>query len=795
MHGRLERAATIDLRGFFRTLSADVLAQLRRAGTPAVAVPEIFEPSRWRQPFNAAMLPNWNRALWTAVELERVWIETGDAGRQAVRQIAAVDPDNPTPPPSIHVDPSPEQLRKFREFLKARSAGVWNQVGATTHKLLERTITRGIREGLTFDQMQAHVQATLKSYSDTQARRVARTETTGSIGYGGQVERDEAGIEFKEWISRLDERTRTYAHGSADHLAANGLVVGNAESFQVSGEPLMFPGDAAGSAANIINCRCSAVASLGDGRKRRRPAPVAPVAPRPEPVPAPPPPPAAKPKGDFPERLASLKVLRRLGGSTGAELVEDEFGRQFVRKFGATPEHIREEFAAEQAYRRLGVAVPEARLYEEGGRPAKLSKFIDGTPVGDLTGDQLKAAISSAEEGYAADALLANWDVAGLSGDNVLVDKAGKLWRVDVGGSLRYRAQGAAKASGWSGWPEEFWTLAERPDGSARRLFGATSYDRRLRSLRATLGRLDSAEKRKAFLEVLPDEIRATVGKRIDNLHDTLKHSDIFLKDGWRSDYVGEVMKHRMGLRKSGIIDGMADELKLPRKGSVRPLDKAGRPFDGLRGADGIGPQIVDYVNSNGGKWEILDQWASDQASNSWYDGSRALKAFVARQRKGAHAYWWGINGTHAQAEAALKKWFASYTEDAYARTFSIQHALNYSMLQRIKFTNNNIRRGVITLLRTEEGAVMRRLYGVKTVRGQTGSMLRGAAESFSVFHPEFIGAADTITRQVVPHTRVLGSYFFGRGPQFDWTFFLRDKENEFIVVPDGISFVVTGFR
>lgn len=51
--------------------------------------------------------------------------------------------------------------------------------------------------------------------------------------------------------STLDNRTRE------DHAAADGQRVPVGTAFDVGGEPLMFPGDPAGSAAQTINCRCT----------------------------------------------------------------------------------------------------------------------------------------------------------------------------------------------------------------------------------------------------------------------------------------------------------------------------------------------------------------------------------------------------------------------------------------------------------------------------------------------------------------------------------------------------------
>ena len=55
----------------------------------------------------------------------------------------------------------------------------------------------------------------------------------------------------KEWISALDSRTRD------DHAGSNGQRRPENTAFNVGGEKLMYPGDPAGSAGNVINCRCT----------------------------------------------------------------------------------------------------------------------------------------------------------------------------------------------------------------------------------------------------------------------------------------------------------------------------------------------------------------------------------------------------------------------------------------------------------------------------------------------------------------------------------------------------------
>lgn len=92
---------------------------------------------------------------------------------------------------------------------------------------------------------------------------VARTETIGALNAGrtdafGAVA-DQLGGDFEQiWLTTLDGRQRP------DHGDADGQNVGLGEAFIVGGEPLAFPGDPSGSAANIINCRCSTLLTRPD---------------------------------------------------------------------------------------------------------------------------------------------------------------------------------------------------------------------------------------------------------------------------------------------------------------------------------------------------------------------------------------------------------------------------------------------------------------------------------------------------------------------------------------------------
>lgn len=144
----------------------------------------------------------------------------------------------------------------------------------------------------------------------------------------------------------------------------------------------------------------------------------------------------------FPQDLSSLKVVKNLGGSTGAKLVEDSRGNQYVMKRGSNTsnDHIKSEYLANQLYDILGQKVPDYELYDDNGESVLLSKYIP------LTHTPSSKDYDEMAKGFVADALLANWDV--YQNDNCLIDSAGRVIRVDNGSALNYRAQGGNKTFG-----------------------------------------------------------------------------------------------------------------------------------------------------------------------------------------------------------------------------------------------------------------------------------------------------------------------------------------------------------
>ncbi|MEK9754477.1 MAG: hypothetical protein VW338_14885 [Rhodospirillaceae bacterium] len=230
----------------------------------------------------------------------------------------------------------------------------------------------------------------------------------------------------------------------------------------------------------------------------------------------------SKPKrklGQWPTTLNEVQELLNLGGSTGAKLVRDKItGAQYVQKQGNNDDHLREEVVADDLYQAAGVHVPRHTLFESGQRPTKLAQHIEGRTLKDFlstaSAEERQKVLAALQDDFVADALFGNWDVIGLSQDNILVDDMLTPWRIDNGGSLRFRAQGARKkGNDWGDLVTELDTMRDqRVNPQTAQVFGGISDEQ----IAAQIDRLTS--RREEILKAAPEDLRGTLSKRLDYL-------------------------------------------------------------------------------------------------------------------------------------------------------------------------------------------------------------------------------------------------------------------------------------
>lgn len=186
----------------------------------------------------SVMSLNYNYSAYT---IEQV---SGDVGftlwdEQTVKQLVAEDP---TLLPKRRVN-APKDLK-------------WNKRQFTAE------ITSGIIQGESIGKIANRVQ-NLSDANRNGAIRNARTAVTGAQNAGRQASYDRAKeMDLplrKRWIATKDNRTR-HAHAMLD-----GQTAALDKPFKIEGQELMFPGDPAGRANLVWNCRCTMKAVEKEG--------------------------------------------------------------------------------------------------------------------------------------------------------------------------------------------------------------------------------------------------------------------------------------------------------------------------------------------------------------------------------------------------------------------------------------------------------------------------------------------------------------------------------------------------
>ena len=162
-----------------------------------------------------------------------------------------------------------EEVPITEEFDRRRQAWIaqWSgnkitQVTNTTHQQVmrivrevqEQAIAQGLGEAATARLLGEAMRESGAVLSSSRARTISRTEGHAASGAANREAAKSTGIvKQKEWVASAGERTRE------DHDIADGQRVDLDVAYSVGGESLMEPGDPAGSAEQVINCRCVSI--------------------------------------------------------------------------------------------------------------------------------------------------------------------------------------------------------------------------------------------------------------------------------------------------------------------------------------------------------------------------------------------------------------------------------------------------------------------------------------------------------------------------------------------------------
>ncbi len=170
------------------------------------------------------------------------------AGKQCFKEVGRDDPF--TMPPA-----------KALAYLKSRE-NFFTNIADEVHAQILDALEEGFQSGDTTDELAARIRAEFSGISKQRSLRIAMTETSAAYGAARQEALEQAGIQYKEWLTSGNENVRP------SHQAAQGQIVGVNEPFIVGGASIMHPGDGSLGAPpeEIINCHCVGVASEGPAK-------------------------------------------------------------------------------------------------------------------------------------------------------------------------------------------------------------------------------------------------------------------------------------------------------------------------------------------------------------------------------------------------------------------------------------------------------------------------------------------------------------------------------------------------
>lgn len=123
--------------------------------------------------------------------------------------------------------------------------------------IIQEATATAIEEGWSHAQLSKVIETKVwdswKITSKFNSARIARTEVLTAASEGAHLAAKTSGLPLKKvWISDTN-----VARARPNHLALNGTTIGIDERFEVGDSMMLFPGDKAGSAGEVVNCLCA----------------------------------------------------------------------------------------------------------------------------------------------------------------------------------------------------------------------------------------------------------------------------------------------------------------------------------------------------------------------------------------------------------------------------------------------------------------------------------------------------------------------------------------------------------
>lgn len=233
---KYERAAIAEFKRVLNGYLADYMVRVANAQNFADLITEADKPIK-SEPINEAM-----QKLYSRVGTDFAKSTIKDLQKRYAKKSMRIETDF--------------WAEYFRQYARTKLGQKITWITNTTEQVFKETVRRVVEQagekGLSIYNTAKEIQKEIGFKNAYRAERIARTEIVAASNLGANEGAKNAGIQLrKRWVPIVDNNTRE------SHISMDGHPdVDLDEPFNVGGELLQYPGDQAGSAENIINCRC-----------------------------------------------------------------------------------------------------------------------------------------------------------------------------------------------------------------------------------------------------------------------------------------------------------------------------------------------------------------------------------------------------------------------------------------------------------------------------------------------------------------------------------------------------------
>ena len=331
-----------------------------------------------------------------------------------------------------------------------------------------------------------------------------------------------------------------------------------------------------------------------------------------------------------------VKVSGKKGSNEGGLFKDKKLDTLHYVKWPNSPARAKVEALTALLYAYAKVPVPTVRVIKFQGKDAVMSDWIEDATT--MTWDEITKH-KDVRAGFAADAWLANWDVVGLQADNLVKGQGNKAYRIDVGGSMLFRAQGKPK-----GFPANVPELETMRNPSI------------------------APQASKAFQKLTPTQLRNGVKKvaavtdaQIDYAVDSVKlpkkSADYPASQfGKEANDLPKMLKTRLKARR----DWLVEEVMEAEKKQAALKEQQAATVAKLQQTSGLKAASVKAIVSKGSNYQAT----SPAAKSKW-----ALTGQVMRRELGktdgddaleqTRQHWDGWKGSSISAKGAVLRWGA----------------------------------------------------------------------------------------------------------------------------------------